>query len=84
MLRIRDNGVGIPSGTTRSKGMGLQVMRHRADAIGGSLLVHRHRRGGTEVVCTVPRQALQPQDQDTKRSKPSAAADARRLEMNYQ
>jgi PAS domain S-box-containing protein len=58
VLGVWDNGVGIRQTAKPSKGMGLHVMQYRADAISGSLAVRRHPRGGTEVVCTVTRQAL--------------------------
>ena len=66
VLGVRDNGVGIRRAPGRAGGMGLHVMQYRADAIKGSLLVHRHPQGGTEVVCTVTRQALQSQKEPLK------------------
>jgi nitrate/nitrite-specific signal transduction histidine kinase len=41
-------------------------MQHRADAVGGSLAVQRLPEGGTEVVCTVKRQAPLPEENNTK------------------
>jgi len=64
VLRVRDNGVGIRQGGERVRGMGLHIMKYRADAISGSLLVQRPPEGGTEVVCAVTRQALLPQPSD--------------------
>jgi two-component system CheB/CheR fusion protein len=66
VLRVSDNGVGIRQPTKPGRGMGLHVMQYRADEIGGSLLVQRQPEGGTEVVCTVRRQALLPQDDKIK------------------
>lgn len=63
---MRDNGVGIHPRSTPSKGMGLQIMQYRADAISGSLAVQSHPQGGTEVVCTVTRKALLPSDNEIK------------------
>ena len=63
-LGIRDDGRGIGRPSARAQGMGLQVMQYRAEAIGGSLTVQRHPQGGTEVVCTVARQALLPQEEN--------------------
>jgi two-component system CheB/CheR fusion protein len=63
-LGVRDNGVGIRRRTRPGRGMGLHVMQYRADSIRGSLLVQRHPEGGTEVVCTVGRKALLPQEND--------------------
>jgi two-component system, LuxR family, sensor kinase FixL len=62
-LSVRDNGMGIRRRAGRRRGMGLHIMRHRADALGGSLVVRKLPRGGTEVACTVPRESLLPQDE---------------------
>jgi len=58
VLGVRDDGVGLRRRAARSAGMGLRVMQHRADAVGGALVVRRHPRGGTEIICSVTRQAL--------------------------
>ncbi len=58
VLGVRDDGVGMRRRAGRPTGMGLRVMQYRAEAVGGSLAVRRHPRGGTEVVCHVTRQAL--------------------------
>lgn len=52
-LSIRDNGVGIPRSLTASRGMGMQIMNHRASAIGANLRVRRAGKRGTEVTCTL-------------------------------
>jgi signal transduction histidine kinase len=54
VLRVADNGAGIPRGRRLSKSMGLQIMQSRADALGGSLVVKPARGGGTEVLLTLP------------------------------
>lgn len=55
MLRIRDNGVGIPDHSPgRGTGLGLLTMNHRAKMLGGRLKVGPDEFGGTEVLCTVP------------------------------
>ena len=66
VLGVRDNGVGIRRRAKRSKGMGLHIMQYRAGAIGGSMVVRKLPRRGTEVVCTVPRQALLLHDKGIK------------------
>jgi PAS domain S-box-containing protein len=53
-LRVADNGAGPPRRRRRSKGMGLQIMQSRAEALGGSLVVKRARGGGTEVILILP------------------------------
>ncbi|HUA38869.1 MAG TPA: PAS domain S-box protein [Candidatus Sulfopaludibacter sp.] len=52
-LAIEDNGAGMPACVRAGKGMGLHVMQHRANVIGGTLSVRRNRRGGTSVKCIV-------------------------------
>jgi PAS domain S-box-containing protein len=54
ILRVADNGAGLPRSRRRGKGLGLQIMQSRAEALGGSLAVQRARGGGTEVVLTMP------------------------------
>jgi two-component system CheB/CheR fusion protein len=52
-LAVNDDGVGIPRRRPHPKGIGLRIMRYRAEVIGGALLVQRNPQGGTSVVCTV-------------------------------
>ena len=56
-LRIRDNGVGLPS-TRQSRGLGLHTMEQRARLVGGQLSVRNQPHGGVTVVCTVPKAVL--------------------------
>ena len=58
ILRVRDDGRGIPRERRVRMGMGLQIMRYRAEVIGGALNVHREPGGGTSVVCALS-EALQ-------------------------
>jgi PAS domain S-box-containing protein len=53
LLRIQDDGCGFTDPT--QGGMGLRVMRYRAQAIGGILTVTSNANNGTEVRCLVPR-----------------------------
>lgn len=53
-LVIVDNGNGIKDDTPsppRGNGMGLKIMRHRADAIKGSVSIEKITGGGVRVVC---------------------------------
>jgi signal transduction histidine kinase len=51
-LVITDDGIGLPKDKRCSQsGMGLRIMRHRANMIGASFQVDRASRGGTTVVC---------------------------------
>jgi PAS domain S-box-containing protein len=49
-LSIQDDGVGLSGGA--GGGMGLKIMRHRAELIGGKLAINNTKRGGTLVRCT--------------------------------
>ncbi len=53
-LSIRDNGVGIPRDLPSSRGMGMQIMNHRAEVIGAWLDIRRAGKRGTVVTCTLP------------------------------
>jgi signal transduction histidine kinase len=52
-LRVRDNGGGISPGATNGGGLGLRIMRYRADAIGADLAIEPTPGGGTTVTCYV-------------------------------
>ena len=50
-LTITDNGTGLPPGSGEGRGMGLKIMRHRAEMIGATLAVAAVEGGGTQVTC---------------------------------
>jgi len=52
-LVVEDNGAGIPIPLSKDKGMGLQIMKHRADMIGASFAVQRLASEGTSITCTL-------------------------------
>ncbi len=56
-LRVADDGKGLPAGgkQPRTSGIGLQVMRHRANSIGAELTVESKRGKGVAVICTLRR-----------------------------
>lgn len=54
-LTIADNGRGLPDRRAAAEGIGLRVMRHRADAIGAELTVESKRGEGVIVVCILRR-----------------------------
>lgn len=69
-LRIADDGAGIGKADAGS-GIGLQIMRYRAHAIGGVLMVEPGSQGGTVVTCTlrtvpVHKRARAPTPQESK------------------
>lgn len=54
VLTVRDDGVGLPDDADTKGGMGLRIMKYRADIIGASLQVSRAPNGGTVLVCALP------------------------------
>ncbi len=54
VLEIRDDGQGLPAEHGPPPGVGLQIMRYRAELIGGTLTVESPTSGGTRVRCRVP------------------------------
>jgi len=54
VLVVQDDGVGCGADSSRSTGLGMQIMRFRANLIGGSLEVRRGECGGTIVCCRFP------------------------------
>ncbi|HIG27329.1 MAG TPA: PAS domain S-box protein [Verrucomicrobiales bacterium] len=57
-LAVKDDGKGLPKRFISKGGMGLKIMQYRAGLIGGSLVVQKRVKGGTEVVCTLNRKKL--------------------------
>ena len=53
-LAIRDDGKGFVPGNTTQQGLGLSLMRYRAEALGAELTVRSRPRQGTEVRCLLP------------------------------
>lgn len=54
-LSILDNGVGIADKRSSGPGMGLRIMKYRADLIGATLRIAPGKGQGTEVTCTALR-----------------------------
>jgi PAS domain S-box-containing protein len=52
-LVVEDNGKGFRPKKS-PKGLGLQIMKYRANVLGGTLTINLRRSGGTKVVCEVP------------------------------
>ena len=53
VLRVIDDGSGLPATYKSGKGMGLRIMTHRSDLIGARLDIHRRIPKGTELSCTL-------------------------------
>ena len=58
ILKVHDNGVGLPTDVAERRGMGLRIMHHRARMIGATLEVQRGAPRGTCVICTLDNPAL--------------------------
>jgi signal transduction histidine kinase len=54
VLTVTDNGAGLPPLDSHQPGMGLRIMVHRAELIGGELSISPAPGGGTRVRCHVP------------------------------
>ena len=54
LLRIEDDGSGFNPTTLQSKGLGLRIMRYRAQMMAGSLRIESARARGTIVSCWFP------------------------------
>jgi signal transduction histidine kinase len=53
-LTVENDGLELSSGLTRTGGMGLKIMRYRAEIISGSLDISKGADGGTIVTCVFP------------------------------
>ena len=53
-LQIEDDGRGLPKGKKHSSGLGLQIMKHRANVIGATLETKSAPGKGFKVICTLP------------------------------
>jgi PAS domain S-box-containing protein len=52
-VSVQDDGKGFVV-KRRGKGLGLHMMRYRANALGGELKIERRRTGGTDITCVIP------------------------------
>jgi signal transduction histidine kinase len=55
VMTVTDDGGGIDEGRRHPQGMGLHMMKHRADLISASLEIRGGPAGGTVVCCSLPR-----------------------------
>src|SRR6266545_1072321 len=78
VLRIVDDGVGIPAEPKLKHGLGCHIMRYRAQLIGGRLEIDSSEQGGTCVSCYLPNSAGQSRKKESARSRrfPSKIAKA--------
>jgi len=59
-LSVEDDGTGMPSSDARQRGIGLQVMKQRADLAGGRFRTERSGYGGVAVRCILSVNSLWP------------------------
>jgi PAS domain S-box-containing protein len=52
-VSVQDDGKGFTL-RKRRKGLGLHMMRYRANALGGELKIERRRTGGMDITCVIP------------------------------
>jgi two-component system CheB/CheR fusion protein len=52
-VSVQDDGKGFTV-RKRGKGLGLHMMRYRANALGGELKIERRRSGGMDITCVIP------------------------------
>lgn len=55
ILHVKDNGRGLPEPAEMSDGIGLRIMKFRANMIGGNFKIAGGKDGGTEVICRIPK-----------------------------
>jgi two-component system CheB/CheR fusion protein len=53
-VSVQDDGKGFVPGKRRKKGLGLHMMRYRANALGGELKIERRKSGGMDITCVIP------------------------------
>jgi signal transduction histidine kinase len=70
ILRVQDDGVGIPAQRTEKHGgLGMRIMRNRAAIIRATLTIEPARPAGTVVTCALARENYEPyQQQETSQS----------------
>ncbi len=56
VLSVENDGVDFPAEPGRVEGMGLKIMRYRAELMNSSLAVGKGARGGTIVTCVLPKE----------------------------
>jgi two-component system, LuxR family, sensor kinase FixL len=55
LLKIVDNGSGLPTNESADKGIGLRIMKYRIGALGGWINIRNRPKGGVEVLCSAPK-----------------------------
>lgn len=55
ILKVTDDGCGLPPAIHKGKGMGLRVMQHRAHMIGANIALRPSKERGVTVICSLPK-----------------------------
>jgi PAS domain S-box-containing protein len=58
IMRVIDDGVGLPNGFKPQQGLGYHIMKYRAQLMGGRLEIHPAKGGGACVSCYLPVDSL--------------------------
>lgn len=55
ILTVENDGLEFPAGKTHTEGMGLKIMRYRAELMNSSIDIRRRSNGGTIINCVIPK-----------------------------
>jgi PAS domain S-box-containing protein len=66
VLRVVDDGIGVPKEPKLRQGLGFHIMKYRAQLLGGRLEIDSPKKGGTRVSCYLPNHAPRSQKSDRK------------------
>jgi PAS domain S-box-containing protein len=64
IMQVTDNGIGISDVSAKTEGLGLKIMKYRANMIGAYLDIHSCKKLGTTVVCILPDIIIRKSDKD--------------------
>jgi signal transduction histidine kinase len=70
VLRVRDDGVGMPPPPTATEALGLRIMRNRAAIIGATLSIEPNEPRGTVVTCALARSGDGQHEEQEKSPRP--------------
>jgi signal transduction histidine kinase len=66
VMRVRDDGVGFPKESELKHGLGLHIMKYRAQMIDARLEIGSPKSGGSCVSCYLPNRPVKPHEQRKK------------------
>ena len=68
VMRVRDDGVGFPKESELKHGLGLHIMKYRAQMIDARLEIDSSKSGGSCVSCYLPNRPVKPHEQRKKKN----------------